>query len=79
MDNSQPDAELSLEQALSALEDIVERLSAPGSDLDEILKLYEEGVKFLGFCKTRLQEAETKITLLNAGLEESNRSEAENG
>jgi exodeoxyribonuclease VII small subunit len=79
MDNPQQGSELSLEKALAALESIVERLSSPGNDLDTLLKLYEEGVGYLGVCNARLKDAETKIVQLNAVLDQARQSEDGNG
>ncbi len=79
MENQPSGSELSLEKALKALEDIVERLSAPAEDLDQIIALYERGVEYLNICKARLKEAETKINLLNARIADQGKNEDNNG
>lgn len=49
-------------QALKRLEEIVGQLEDPQLDLDEGLKLLEEGVKLHKLCKNKLTEANSKIT-----------------
>lgn len=56
--------ELSFQKALARLEEIVEKLEDPNLDLEEGLKLLEEGVKLHKLCKTKLTEANAKITTI---------------
>ena len=70
---------LSFESALEELESIVERLSAGDTKLDELLKLYEEGVAYLNHCQSRLGEAEAKIKLLSAQIANPKATEDTNG
>ena len=53
---------LNFTQALKRLEEIVEQLEDPNLDLEEGLKLLEEGVSLHKLCKTKLTEANVKIT-----------------
>jgi len=46
---------------LERLEQIVRRLEAPDLDLDEALKLFEEGVERLRAARERLAQAELKV------------------
>jgi len=46
---------------LERLEQIVRRLEAPDLDLDEALKLFEEGVERLRTARERLAQAELKV------------------
>ena len=46
---------------LDRLEQIVRRLEAPELDLDEALKLFEEGVERLRAARERLAQAELKV------------------
>lgn len=59
---------LSFEQALQRLEEIVEKLSGQTNSLDEMLKLYAEGVEYLKLCQEKLSGAEAKIKVLSEGL-----------
>lgn len=70
---------LSFEAALRELESIVERLSGGEANLEELLKLYEEGIAYLNHCQSRLGEAEAKIKLLSAKIPSPNKTEENNG
>jgi exodeoxyribonuclease VII small subunit len=56
--------ELTFEQALEALETLVERLEKGELTLEESLKLYEEGIRLSRLCHGKLEEAEGKIEIL---------------
>ncbi len=56
--------EPTFEQALEALETLVERLEKGELTLEESLKLYEEGVRLSRLCHGKLEEAEGKIEML---------------
>jgi len=64
----------SFEQALNNLEQIVEKFESGELSLDDMVKEYEEGAKLAKFCLKKLEEAENKITQLNAdgSLDENN-------
>ena len=46
---------------MERLEEIVRRLESPDLDLDEALKLFEEGVERLRAARERLATAEQKV------------------
>lgn len=54
-------------QALRRLEEIVEVLENPNLDLEEGLKLLEEGVHLHKLCKNKLTEANVKISSILKG------------
>jgi len=56
--------EPSFEEALKALEGIVARLESGEANLDESIRLFEEGMKLSGVCQRRLDEADRKIETL---------------
>jgi exodeoxyribonuclease VII small subunit len=56
----------SFEDALESLEQIVEKFESGELSLDQLVNQYEEGAKLAKFCLTKLDEAENKITVLNA-------------
>ncbi len=56
--------EVSFSKALLRLEEIVAKLEQPDLDLDEGLKLLEEGVKLHKNCKQKLTEASVKISTI---------------
>ncbi len=59
---------LSFEASLKGLEEIVEKLSGSSNDLEDMLRLYAEGVKYLKHCQAKLGEAEAKIKILSEEL-----------
>ncbi len=68
MDNPEKIKELSFEAAMTALEAIVERLSGSQPELDEMLRLYAEGVQYLNHCRSKLQDAEAKISIIGQDI-----------
>lgn len=53
------------EQALKRLEEITNNLEGGDTPLDESLKMYEEGMKLIEFCSSKLNEAQKKIQQLS--------------
>lgn len=56
-----PIEELSFEDALKRLEEIVHRLETGDAKLDEAIKLYEEGSRLRRQCADRLDAAQARI------------------
>jgi len=54
--------ELTYEQAITRLDEIVSLLEKNEVSLDEALKLFEEGTALTAFCSKKLSEAKQKIT-----------------
>jgi exodeoxyribonuclease VII small subunit len=65
---AEPEAERPIEAALERLEAIADRLEDPQLDLDEAVRLYEEGLKLYAECTGRLDAAEQRITALADAL-----------
>jgi exodeoxyribonuclease VII small subunit len=57
-------ADLTFEQALKRLEEIVEALETEDLDLDKSLQFFEEGVHLSRHCNQQLQAAEKRIDIL---------------
>jgi exodeoxyribonuclease VII small subunit len=55
---------LPFEEQMQRLEEIVEIIDDGEASLDEMLALYEEGMKRSQYCRTYLEKAEQKITLI---------------
>jgi exodeoxyribonuclease VII small subunit len=55
---------LSFEEALTLLEQIVERLETGTLSLDESLREYEKGVALSRHCALYLREAEARVEML---------------
>lgn len=60
------------EEAMTALEQIVSRLESGEADLDESLKLFEEGAKLAAYCSKALDTAEQKIRTISQVEDEVN-------
>lgn len=54
------------EQSLARLEEIVSGLEQGETDLDEALKLFEEGISLVRRCDKQLKDAEQKLEQLDA-------------
>lgn len=57
-------AKQSFESALKQLEKIVSELEAGELPLERALKKFEEGMRLAAFCSQKLEETETRISLL---------------
>lgn len=52
---------LSYEEAVSLLEEIVEKLNESSTSLDDALALFEAGTKLTSICTKKLNDAKAKI------------------
>ena len=59
--------ELSFEKAVSRLEVIVSEMESGSSDLDAMVKLFEEGQKLVKLCTGKLSAIERKVEILTKG------------
>lgn len=57
--------EMTYEQAINRLEQIVAVLEKNEATLDDSLKLFEEGTRLSAFCSNMLKQAQTKIIEIN--------------
>lgn len=60
---------LSFEQALARLEQIIKALESGGTPLDQSLELYEEGVALVRQCNGKLDNAAQRIKVLSRDSE----------
>ena len=58
-------SELKFESALNRLEEIVDKLESGESQLDESLKLFEQGVELIRFCQGRFKDVRKKVEILS--------------
>ncbi len=64
----------SFEEKLEHSKELLEKLMNPEITLEESVKLYEEGLKNIKEAQTLIEEAKTKITVIeqaNQNIEES--------
>jgi len=52
------------EEAYNQLKELVEKLENSETDLEESLKLFEEGMQLIDFCNKKLEDAENKFKKL---------------
>lgn len=57
--------ELSFEQALSNLEEIIRQMESGEAPLESLVNHYQTGVKMLKLCRERIDSAEMKIKEVN--------------
>ena len=68
MDETASDiAEMSFEDALKALEDVVRKLEGGEVPLEESISLYERGEQLRRHCQARLDAAQARIEKIVAG------------
>ena len=68
MAENAPDiAQMSFEDALRALEEVVRKLESGEAKLDESIDLYERGEKLRQHCQARLDAAQERIEKIVAG------------
>ena len=58
------------ETSLKRLQEISDLLESDEVNLEDSIKLYEEGIKLSKQCYSSLEEAELKVEQLNSSLEE---------
>ncbi|MBE6683882.1 MAG: exodeoxyribonuclease VII small subunit [Ruminococcaceae bacterium] len=56
--------EMTFEQAMSRLEQIVKALEGGNVPLEDLISLFDEGTKLVKLCTERLDKAEEKVKLL---------------
>lgn len=56
--------ELTFEESMSRLEEIVDNLESGDFELEESLKLFEEGVKLVKVCSSKLSNIENSVKKL---------------
>lgn len=64
---SENKSEMTFEAAMVRLEEIVRQLEGGSAALDASLSLFEEGVKLVKFCNSKLDNAEQKVKMLVSG------------
>lgn len=62
--------ELSFEQAIDQLNQIVSRIEMGQVPLQESLEQYEKGMKLIRYCRGILQDAEKRIEMISAKEEQ---------
>ncbi|MBO7304760.1 MAG: exodeoxyribonuclease VII small subunit [Clostridia bacterium] len=58
---------MTFEEAMCSLEDIVRRLESGNATLEESLASFEEAVALIKICNTKLESAEERVRILTEG------------
>ena len=58
---------INLKETFQELEEILHKLESSNIDIDEMVKLYEHGMKLTEECKDKIEDAEQKIKIINQG------------
>ena len=66
---SAPATDLSFEDALQRLEQIVQKLESGQAPLEESIKLYEEGARLKAHCEERLKAAQLRVEKIVVGAD----------
>ena len=61
--------EMTFEQAMKRLEEIVTQLEAGEAPLDKSMALFEEGTKLIASCSKQLDQAEQQVVKLMKGAD----------
>jgi len=61
------ESELTFEQAMARLEEIVQEIDVGGHTLEQTLLLFEEGIKLARQCSGQLAEARGRLDMLSKG------------
>lgn len=56
--------QMSFEEAMSSLEDAIQRLEGQAVSLDESLRLFGEAVRLVKLCNEKLNASEKKVRIL---------------
>lgn len=62
-----PEVELTFEEALERLREIIAQLEDGKLPLEQALDLYQEGVKLAAYCRKLLENCQQKIELMRRG------------
>lgn len=65
--NTETNPEITFEEAIQSLEQIVKDMEGERLTLDQLVRRYEEGSRLLRTCEQRIREAEQRIELIAAG------------
>ena len=60
--------DLGFEEAMERLEAVSARLAGENVPLDEAIALYEQGVEYYTICKTKLEDANRRIEVIEKSI-----------
>lgn len=66
---------MKFEDAMLTIEKIIEKLEKGSDDLDEMVRMFEEGSQLIQQCYSRLETIETKIQTITTQTQKEKRGE----
>ena len=66
-DRSRPIADMSFEEAMAELEEVVGKLEGSQVTLEDSISLYERGDRLKRHCELKLKAAEEKVAMITLG------------
>ena len=67
--------QIRFEEAMQKLSEIVEKLESAEGSLDEMIRLYEEGMSLVKACESQLDAYEATVSRLNKAAEGARNAE----
>lgn len=67
--------QIRFEEAMQKLSEIVEKLESAEGSLDEMIRLYEEGMSLVKACESQLDAYEATVSRLNEAAEGARNAE----
>lgn len=67
--------ELSFDQAITRLEEVVRQMESGDLPLEETMRLFEEGARLTAVCSKKLEQAEQKVVSLSTLQPETSNQE----
>lgn len=67
---AEPYAEFSVEEAFAALDDLIEKLENGEGSLEEAFHYYEEGIKLVKSCNSKIERIEKQVLVLSGEQDE---------
>ena len=64
--------ELTVDQAFSQLEQVLQKLEDSDTSLEEAFTFYEKGIRLLKGCTEKLDRVEKQMIVLRGGMEDGN-------
>ncbi|MGC9141766.1 MAG: exodeoxyribonuclease VII small subunit [Caldimicrobium sp.] len=56
--------DITFEEALKRLEEIIHHLEEKNLDLERAISLYEEGISLINFCEEKLKQARSRVEVI---------------
>ncbi len=78
-DTRKKDLELSFGEAISELEEILQRIEAEETDIDELAGQLKRATGLLDLCRGKIRKAETEVNQIVADLEAAEAGDAPGG